>query len=365
MNILILDSYYNNFLSSFYSSHTGVLETDFDSHRKLLMDQRFGTSDAYSYNLKKLGCDAQEIVTNDDILQLKWARENQTKLIHTAEPITRIFNKLGYNWRYKIIKSQVEKIKPDILYIQEGNILSDKFILKLKPMVKLIIGQVASSIPSYRTYKSYDLVLTPLPHFIKYFNERGIKSEHFQLAFDDRVVKEIGPTEHKFDFTFVGGISKVHANRFELINTLSEKAGLELFGYGRNLLDRNSKAYMRHHGEAWGLEMYRVLAQSKISVNCHEEVAGNYACNMRLYEAPGMGTCLITDWKPNLPDIFEQDKEVVTFQSVKELNDKVDYLLNNEDERAKIAINGQRRVLKEHTYYHRMKQLLRIAEDYL
>ena len=80
MNILILDSYYHNFLSSFYSSNPGILEMDFDSHRKLLMDQRFGTSDAYSYNLKKLGCDVQEIVTNDDILQLKWARGESNKI---------------------------------------------------------------------------------------------------------------------------------------------------------------------------------------------------------------------------------------------------------------------------------------------
>lgn len=365
MNILILDSYYSNFLSSFYSSYPNVLEMDFDSHRKLLMDQRFGTSDVYSCNLKKLGCDAQEIVTNDDILQLKWARKNQIKLINTKDPINRIFNKFGYNWRYQIIKSQVKKIKPDVLYIQEGNILSDKFILKLKPMVKLIIGQVASSIPFYRTYKSYDLVLTPLPHFINCFNERGIKSEYFQLAFDDRVLNEIGPIEHKFDFTFVGGISKAHANRFKLINTLSESIGLELFGYGGNSLDRNSKAYLHHHGEAWGLEMYRTLAQSRISLNCHEEVAGNYASNMRLYEATGMGTCLITDWKQNLYNIFELDKEVVTFQSVKELIDKVNYLLDNENERAKIAIKGQRRVLKDKTYYYRMKQLLGIIEEYL
>jgi len=59
------------------------------------------------------------------------------------------------------------------------------------------------------------------------------------------------------------------------------------------------------------------------------------------------------------------DKEILTFQSVEELNDKVNYLLEHEDERAKIAIKGQTRVLKENTYYYRMKQLLRIIEEYL
>jgi spore maturation protein CgeB len=111
--------------------------------------------------------------------------------------------------------------------------------------------------------------------------------------------------------------------------------------------------------------MYRILAQSKISLNCHEEIVGNYASNMRLYEATGVGTCLITDWKQNLSNIFELDKEILTFQSVEELNDKVNYFLEHEDKRAKIAINGQKRVLKENTYYYRMKQLLRLIEEYL
>jgi spore maturation protein CgeB len=43
----------------------------------------------------------------------------------------------------------------------------------------------------------------------------------------------------------------------------------------------------------------------------------------------------------------------------------VNYLLENEDERAKIAIKGQSRTLKDNTYYYRMKQLLRIIEEYL
>ena len=76
MKFIILDNYYDNFLRSFYSRHPEVSTLDFEEHRALLMAQRFGTSDAYSYNLKKFGHDAQEIITNDDRLQIKWAHEN-------------------------------------------------------------------------------------------------------------------------------------------------------------------------------------------------------------------------------------------------------------------------------------------------
>lgn len=68
MNMLILDNYYDNFLRLFYSRHPEVDARDFEAHRALLMAQHFGTSDAYSYNLKKLGHEAQEIIANDDEL---------------------------------------------------------------------------------------------------------------------------------------------------------------------------------------------------------------------------------------------------------------------------------------------------------
>ena len=52
--------------------------------------------------------------------------------------------------------------------------------------------------------------------------------------------------------------------------------------------------------EVWGLDMYRALARSKITINRHINVAENNANNMRLFEATGTGSLLITDRKDNL-----------------------------------------------------------------
>ncbi|PKK99893.1 MAG: hypothetical protein CVV56_09010 [Tenericutes bacterium HGW-Tenericutes-1] len=368
MNILILDNYYNGFLQSFYSCHPEVKKQNFEENRSSIMSQRFGTSDAYSHNLKKLGHDAQEIITNDDYLQIKWAHENGIKPLPL--PLPRYLNYglnyiLDYDWRYKIIKAQVEKIKPDVLYIQEYNILSDGFIAKLKPLVKLIVGQVASPIPIHRSYKYYDLILTSFPHFVERFRKKGIKSEYFRLAFDERILKEVNLFDPKYEVTFIGGISKAHRHGKELINEVSNHLPIELFGYGKNALDPLSIAYKHHHGEVWGLEMYKILAQSRITLNRHVDIAENYANNMRLFEATGMGACLVTDWKENLHTLFEPEKEVVTYRCADELVEKVTYLLENDKECQKIARAGQKRTLKEHTYQNRMKELLEILDEYI
>jgi spore maturation protein CgeB len=86
---------------------------------------------------------------------------------------------------------------------------------------------------------------------------------------------------------------------------------------------------------------------------------------MRLFEATGMGACLLTDWKTDLQDIFEPDKEVVAYRSAEECVEKVNYLLHHEKERQAIAAAGQRRTLRDHTFAQRALQLDELITDLL
>jgi spore maturation protein CgeB len=86
---------------------------------------------------------------------------------------------------------------------------------------------------------------------------------------------------------------------------------------------------------------------------------------MRLYEATGVGSCLLTDWKSNLGELFEDGVEVVSYKSADECIEKVDYLLANEDARRAIATAGQRRTLRDHSFDNRAVQLDRIIQTAL
>ena len=114
-----------------------------------------------------------------------------------------------------------------------------------------------------------------------------------------------------------------------------------------------------------GLEMFEILLRTKISFNRHINVAENYANNMRLYEATGMGSLLLTDKKDNLENLFEIDKEIITYTSKEEALEKYEFFIRNPIEASKIAHAGQTRTLKEHTYEIRMQELKEILEKYL
>ena len=134
---------------------------------------------------------------------------------------------------------------------------------------------------------------------------------------------------------------------------------------GANSLPRSSPIRRRHKGEVWGLNMYRALARSKITINRHINVAENNANNMRLFEATGVGSLLITDLKDNLSDLFDIGKEVLAYSSPEEAVELIRYYLDHPYEASTIARAGQIRTHSEHTYSHRMDELATILERHL
>jgi spore maturation protein CgeB len=111
--------------------------------------------------------------------------------------------------------------------------------------------------------------------------------------------------------------------------------------------------------------MFPQLQRTRVSLNTHIDISATHASNMRLYEATGAGSCLLTDWKSNLGELFEDGVEVVSYKSADECVEKVNYLLAHEDERRAIATGGQRRTLRDHSFDNRAVQLDQIIHTAL
>jgi spore maturation protein CgeB len=108
-----------------------------------------------------------------------------------------------------------------------------------------------------------------------------------------------------------------------------------------------------------------VLAGARIALNRHIAAANGHANNMRLYEATGVRTMLLTDESEDLDALFEPGREVVTYADPHDLVETARWFLAHEDERAAIASAGRARTLAEHTYAARIAELVSILERYL
>lgn len=370
MKILIIDTYYQGFLDYFYKKQK-TINLDYKTHKKLLVGQFFGTSGTYSHFLNKIGHITEEIVVNDEILQKKWAAENKIKINEYGllkfvknVPIIRVFVRRS-EWIQIIAMEQIKKYQPDILYMQDLSILTPKTLEKIKKECKLLVGQIASPLPPDKYINKYDLILTSFPHFVKKIRKKGIKSEYFKIGFDPRILRKIGIQKKKYDVSFVGSFTPHHIKGTKMLERLCKSVPLNVWGRGVQYLSLFPHIKKYYKGEAWAMDMYKIFAESKIVINRHIDVAKNYANNMRLFEATGMGALLITDEKKNLETLFKVGSEIVDYENTESLIIKVKYYLKNENQRSKIAQRGQKKTLHIHSYKKRMLELSNILSKHV
>ena len=107
--------------------------------------------------------------------------------------------------------------------------------------------------------------------------------------------------------------------------------------------------------------MYQALRRSLITLNSHIDMVGREAGNARLFEATGVGTFLLTDFKDNLQTLFEPNREVVAWRSANECLSMIVRYLNDEDERTAVAMGGQARTLSTHTFRRRVDDILQFV----
>jgi len=373
VRIAIIDTYYPAFLANFYARQTHLEGQDYQTQLQALLDACFGTSNFYSSHLNNLGCETHDLVVNCIPLQKAWAQAHNVPLSNFALKVPHRMFRLPLVGRYlaslpglmDVAVAQIKAAKPDVLYCQDLSFFPSEVLVELRKYVRLIVGQIACPLPPDSFLKGYDLILTSFPHFVPRLRDLGIASEYFRIGFDERVLYLLGNSKKDIDFSFVGGISRHHGDAIPLLEHLAAHTDIRLFGYGAVTLPITSQLRQRHGGEVWGVDMYRALARSRITLNRHINVAENNANNMRLYEATGVGAMLLTDRKDNLQELFDVGKEVVAYSNKDEAADLVRYYIDHPEEIKKIAEAGQQRTLRDHTYAVRMKELVPILKKHL
>jgi len=388
MRILIINTDYPSFLATHYGSGQNRPEASYRDQMQARNDSLFGGFDAYSEGFRAAGHDAWEVHVNNGYLQTRWMIEHghhpsPGRTTPTPSLPTRVMRRLRSVLRSRradstvtlrspfphdgwslgeMLSAQVAHYDPDVILNQSMSEVGSDLLSPLRRKSRLIVGQIASPLPDIEDYRAYDLIVSSLPNFVAHFRRQGIPAELSRLGFDARVLAKVVPGERSIPVSFVGSLFPAHAGRLRLIEHLVRHSDLEIWGNGVSSLPPESPIRARHHGEAWGAEMFSLLGRSQITVNHHIDIAEGHANNMRLYEATGMGALLITDRKSDLGEIFEPGREVVCYDSHAECVELIAHYQNNPAEARAIAEAGQKRTLEQHSYRHRAVELVQLFE---
>jgi spore maturation protein CgeB len=374
MRVMIVDTYYPSFLRGHYMANPSLAGCSYRAQLASVLGECFGTSDAYSRAFRLLGDEAEEVVVNCEPLQLAWAAEHGAarwarKLLRgSRHPAGR---RIRNHSLQLIAAAQIEAADPDVVYMQAVSFLNPRILDRLRARGYLLVGQIATTPPRADTLRRFDLLISSLPRLVGRFQDLGIDAEYIPLAFDPLVVERAARRGQSLDpagprpypVTFVGGFdSDVHAHRAGMLEKLCQQADLTVWGYGAETLPADSPILRRYRGEAWGLDMYAVLGQSRITINTHRPLAEGFANTMRLFEATGAGALLLTEEAPNLPELFDPGSEVIAYSGLDDLMERIRHYRKHDGDRVRVAAAGQARTLRDHTYERRIAELASLLE---
>jgi spore maturation protein CgeB len=142
--------------------------------------------------------------------------------------------------------------------------------------------------------------------------------------------------------------------RQELLTAVAEKYSLDLYTPDKSFTIPGCS----NHGpvDYYDFAPY-VYKKAKINLNItlRSILSG---IPLRAFDIMGAGGFLLTNYQPDFIDFFVPGEDFVFYESKNDLLDKTAYYLKNDAERTAIAENGLQRISADHTYVHRVSEIL-------
>lgn len=267
---------------------------------------------------------------------------------------------------------RIDAFSPGIILVALGNQLSPKTMAVIRKRTNARIvcwcqDHMTTLGRQFLVGGGYDAVFLKDRYMLDLFS-RMIRSTQFYYlpeACNPRMHRPVAVTEqdrgvYGCDVMIAGTL---HYYRQEiLLQLVKESTDLHLKVWGSKpdwLLDRLPGRHMGRlvHGE----EKARAALCAKICLNTLHYGEVN-SLNCRAFEIAGCGGFQIATRVPVLAEHFEPDSEIVTFDTVDEMIDKVAFYLRNPAAAAAIAERGRLRAHRDHTYEHRLAEILRIVK---
>jgi spore maturation protein CgeB len=267
----------------------------------------------------------------------------------------------------KRLLSEVRRFRPTLVLVIQGNQVSPKTVAKLRsvtqaPLVCWCQDPVIALGRQFILGAGYDTVFVKDRHMQNVFS-RMIRSTTFRYlpeACNPRVHRTIelsaqDQAKYGCEIMIAGTL---YYYRQEILRQLSD-FDLRVWGSRPGwLLYRLSG---RHEGRDVVMdEKAKAMRAARICLNTLNFSEVN-AMNCRAFEIAGCGGFQLISSAPVIVEHFEPGVELVTFNSTDDLLEKIRHYLDNPQQAREIALRGQQRAHREHTYENRLGEILRIC----
>lgn len=273
--------------------------------------------------------------------------------------------------------------RPDIIFIYRGNLISKSTITRIKDANRFcVVVSYNNDNPFSKYYRwytwarfkkaisAYDLIFSYRPSNVEDYKRHGadkvcmlppwfVKELNYPVDLDEREYKQ-----YASDVVFIGHYED--DGRIELIRKLVN-ADIKVALYGPDW-DKHIKAdkdLCRLYPVRYlnGEEYNKALCASKIALVIYSKL-NNDVYTRRCFEIPAARTLMLAKRTAEMESFYGDGKEAVFFDSGDDLVSKAKSLIENDQERQQIALNGCHRVHSSgHDVVSRAKKIITDIEE--
>jgi spore maturation protein CgeB len=264
------------------------------------------------------------------------------------------------------LRAALDQQSPDLVIVSGQGVIPGEAAAELRrgrpaKWVQILGDEVRRPEAASAEAMAYDHVFVGSSGGLRLLERHGIRHAHYlAVGCDPSVHKPLRARGvFRANVVFAGSAS---SRRERLLNELVE-FGLALWGPGWR--KTGLKDYCR--GELPATEDFvRAYAGATVAVNVHRTVSDDRGgdatgVNRRTFELAAIGTTQVVDMRPDLAQHFEDGSEVLTFTTPEELKGQVKRAVQEDKYRERLAGNARQRALRQHTYMHRMSDLLKVV----
>ncbi len=358
-------------LRSFYLKRPGLSEKSFDEQLVALRSHFPAFTHQMPRYMDRLGVEYGEAIRGLMSLNEAWAKENDFDWSRT---------KKDDSW--PVVLEQIIRFKPDVVIFQAYSMLPAsvvRFLKSIVPSLKLVV--LWKGAPGVDELAGIDFVLGVTNDIRDEARSHSVDSETLYHSYDGAIDAALDSYDsvlknEQHDLVFAGatgyGYGDHQAIRHGMLMRLAGEFPIKIFAHEKLELDGGLVEMTKRpihfaypdkcRYPVFGLDLYAVLNRSRICFNRHCDSVKSAGAN-RLFEATGAGTCLLTDRKSGMDELFEENSEVVLYGDEEECFEKVQYLLDNPDVADEIGKKAKARVAKDHLLEYRCERLKQIIEE--
>lgn len=274
-----------------------------------------------------------------------------------------------YPWLFYMnnrLLERVQRTKPDILFLSRGETITPETLWKIRKKTQTLIVNVFTDNPLYigkfETIEPCHYFFVKDTYVRDTLRKAGLNNVRYLPQCTNADVYRPYLLDEKEKELFGAEVSLVgsrYAYRRKMVKEL-EGYNLSLWGRGWSGISDQQFRHVVRGGDIRGPRKARVFSGSVISLNLHHPLNDIRGTNSRTFDIAACRGFQLSDDKEDLRDLLKVNEEIVCFKTVDELKKLIDYYLSHPDERLQLAEAAHQRVLKDHTYDNRVREIVEI-----